>query len=296
MNRQPHGSWISAVGVERGVIIELIENKKFGDFRIVERIAKGGLATIWLASDEAGATWALKVMHDNFRVGSSGPKLFRRGCEVLDKLPSHPNIVRYISYGKTSGREYAVLDYIEGQNLREMMVRKDDMLASILSDVVLELAASLDHVHDHGYMHLDVKPENIIISRAGTVYLCDFDTAQPIPDRPIKIEKKSGTPFYMPPELTNGWKFDHRADIYAYAVTIYELLTEVKPFEGQTQKAMLANQLNARYRIRKMRDFNPNIPIGLERLILKCLNFIPEKRPPNMTVLMSELHKILGAR
>jgi hypothetical protein len=79
-------------------------------------------------------------------------------------------------------------------------------------------------------------------------------------------------------------------------VTIYELLTEVKPFEGQTQKAMLANQLNARYRIRKMRDFNSNIPIGLERLILKCLDFIKEKRPPNMTVLVRELHKVMGAR
>ena len=276
--------------------IELVENKKFGDFRVLERIAKGGLATIWLVSDEAGATWALRVMHNNFRAGSSGPKLFRRGCEVMEKLPPHQNIIGYIKHGKASGREYAVLDYIEGQNLREMMVRKDPNLADILSDIVLELAASLDHVHDHGYMHLDVKPENIIISRAGTVYLCDFDTAQPIPDRPIKIVKKSGTPFYMPPELANGWKFDHRADIYAYAVTIYELLTEVKPFEGQTQKMMLANQLNARYRIRKMRDFNSNVPIGLEKLILKCLEFVPEKRPPNMTVLVRELHKVMGAR
>ena len=279
-----------------GFFIELVENKKFGDFRILERIAKGGLATIWLASDEAGAVWALRVMHDNFRVGSSGPKLFRRGCEVMDKLPPHPNIVGYISCGKTSGREYAVLDYIEGQNLREMMVRKDPNLANILSDIVLELAASLEHVHDHGYMHLDVKPENIIISRAGTVYLCDFDTAQPIPDRPIKIGKKSGTPFYMPPELANGWEVGHRADIYAYAVTIYEMLTEVKPFEGQTQKVMLANQLNKRYRIRKMREFNSNIPIGLDLLIHKCLDFVPEKRPPNMTVLVSELNKVLGAR
>ena len=281
---------------EKDFIIELVENKKFGKFRVLERIAKGGLATIWLASDEAGATWALRVMHNNFRVGSSGPKLFRRGCEVMGKLPPHQNIVGYIKHGKTSGREYAVLDYIEGQNLRELMVRKDPMLADILSDIVLELATSLEHVHDHGYMHLDVKPENIIISRAGTVYLCDFDTAQPIPDRPIKIVKKSGTPFYMPPELTNGWKFDHRADIYAYAVTIYELLTEVKPFEGQTQKIMLANQLNARYRIRKMRDFNSNVPIGLEKLILKSLDFVPEKRPPNMTVLVRELHKVMGAR
>ncbi len=273
-----------------------MENKKLGSYRLLERIAKGGLATIWLVSDESGATVALRVLHDNFRTGSSGPKLFRRGCEIMEELPPHPNIVGYRGYDKVSGREFGVLDYIEGRSLREMMVRKDEGLNDILSDIVLELAAAVEHVHDHGYMHLDLKPENIIISRAGTVYLCDFDTAQPIPDRPIKLEKKSGTPFYMPPEVTNGWKFDHRADIYAYAVTVYELLTEVKPFEGQTQKAMLANQLNARYRIRKMREFNPNIPVGLEAVIHKCLDFVPEKRPPNMTVLVRELHKVLGAR
>ena len=145
-------------------------------------------------------------------------------------------------------------------------------------------------------MHLDVKPENVIISRGGMTYLCDFDTAQVIPDKPMKIEKKSGTPFYMSPELTNGWKFDQRADIYAYGVTLYELLTGVKPFEGQTQKAMLANQLNPRYRIRKPREFNENIPIKLEELILKCINFIPEKRPPNMTLLVRDLNRVLGVR
>jgi len=235
-------------------------------------------------------------MHDTFRMGSSGPRLFRRGCEVMKVLPPHSNIVGYITHGVESRRDYIALDYIEGLNLRELMVRKDPLLTDILSDLAVELADALEHVHDHGYMHLDVKPENIIISRAGTLYLCDFDTAQEIPDKPIKIEKKSGTPFYMSPEVTNGWKFDHRADIYAFAVTIYELLTNVKPFEGQTQKAMLGNQLNARYRIRKLREFNSNIPIGLDQLIIKCLDFVPEKRPPNMTVLVRELHKVLGVQ
>ena len=287
---------VPAYGKKRSKNIELVENNKFGPYRLLERIAKGGLATIWLVSDGAGDTCALRVMHNTFRVGSSGPKLFRRGCEIMSELPSHPNIVDYIAHGVESRRDYIALEYIEGLNLRELMVRKDPLLNDILSDLAVELAAALEHVHDHGYMHLDIKPENIIISRAGTLHLCDFDTAHPIPNKPIKLEKKSGTPFYMSPELTNGWKFDHRADIYAFAVTVYELLTDIKPFEGRTRKAMLANQLNARYRIRKLREFNSNIPIGVEELILKCLDFVPEKRPPNMTVLVRELHKVLGVR
>ena len=278
------------------VVIELVENKKFGSYRLLERIAKGGLATIWLASGSGGEVVALRVMHDNFRTGSSGPKLFRRGCEVMESLPGHPNIVRFISKGKEKGHEFIVIEYIEGCCLREMMVRKDSRLDEILSDIVVELAAALEHLHDNGFMHLDIKPENLIISRGGTSCLCDFDTALLIPDKPAKVEKKSGTPFYMSPELMNGWKFDHRADIYAFGVTIYELLTGVKPFEGQTQKAMLANQLNQRYRIRELRNFNSNIPIKLDELIIKCLNFIPEKRPPNMTVLVREIHRIMGVK
>ena len=254
------------------------------------------MATIWLAGDENGKTVALRVMHDNFRMGSSGPKLFRRGCEVLEALPEHPNIVSYYSKGVEKGREFAVIEYIEGPCLREMMVRKDPRLEGNLSDIVVELAAALGHVHDNGFMHLDIKPENIIVSRGGTSYLCDFDTAHLIPDRPSKIEKKSGTPFYMSPELTNGWRFDHRADIYAFGVTVYELLTGVKPFEGQTQKAMLANQLNQRYRIRKLREFNGNIPIKLDELVIKCLDFVPEKRPPNMAILVREINRIMGVK
>ena len=254
------------------------------------------MTTIWLASDADGQTVALRVMHDNFRAGSSGPKLFRRGCEVMEALPDHPNIVHYHSRGKEEGREYADIEYIEGPCLREMIVRKDSRLEGILSDIVVELAGAIEHVHDNGFMHLDIKPENLIISRGGTSYLCDFDTAHLIPDKPAKVEKKSGTPFYMSPELMNGWKFDHRADIYAFGVTIYELLTGVKPFEGQTQKAMLANQLNQRYRIRELRKFNPDIPIKLDELIIKCLDFVPEKRPPNMAILAREIHRIMGVK
>ena len=236
------------------------------------------------------------ILNNNFRLNSSGPKMFRRGCEVMAKLPPHPNIVRYIKHGRKSGRDFMLLEYIEGANLRMLAIKDSDLLKERLSDVLLEMAEALAHVHQHNYMHLDFKPENLQISRSGALLLCDFDTTLPIPDGSFKMPKKSGTPLYMPPEIVKGWHVDQRADIYSFGVTAYELVTRVKPFEGQTPQEMLRNQLNARYRIRKPRELNANIPVMLEVLLLKCLSYLPDSRYHYMAHVVRDLRKCLGVR
>jgi len=235
-------------------------------------------------------------MHDNFRLSSSGPTLFKAGCEMLRAIPSHENLIRYIDHGRTAGRDYMLLEYVEGANLRELMIKGDAQVQDNLGELLIDMASALAHVHASGFMHLDFKPENLMVSRGGRVLLCDFDTAQPIPNSPIKLPKKSGTPLYMPPEIVNGWGCDQRADIYSFAVTAYELLTRIKPFEGQSPKDMLRNQLDPKYRIRKPRDFNDGIPILLENMLLKCLSYLPENRYPYMAHIRRDLHKSLGVR
>ncbi len=235
-------------------------------------------------------------MHNNFRLNSSGPSLFRAGCEMLKKIPVHENLIRYLDHGRTAGRDYMLLEYVEGANLRELMIKGDTQMQDNLAELLIDMASALAHVHASGFMHLDYKPENLMISRGGRVLLCDFDTAQPIPNSPIKLPKKSGTPIYMPPEIVNGWGCDQRADIYSFAVTAYELLTRIKPFEGQTPKEMLRNQMDPKYRIRKPRDFNDGIPILLENMLLKCLSYLPENRYPYMAHIKRDLHKSLGVR
>jgi serine/threonine-protein kinase len=189
-----------------------------------------------------------------------------------------------------------LLEYVEGANLRELMIKGDAQVQDNLGELLIDMASALAHVHASGFMHLDFKPENLMVSRGGRVLLCDFDTAQPIPNSPIKLPKKSGTPLYMPPEIVNGWGCDQRADIYSFAVTAYELLTRIKPFEGQSPKEMLRNQLDPKYRIRKPRDFNDGIPILLENMLLKCLSYLPENRYPYMAHIRRDLHKSLGVR
>lgn len=282
--------------VTEGTTIAIEENGKFGGYRLREQISRGGIATIWLATDAKDNLFAIRIMHNDFRANSSGPSLFRAGCEILKKIPRHENIIHYLNHGREAGRDYMLLEYVEGANLRELMIKSDPQVQDNLGDRLLDMASALAHVHSSEFMHLDFKPENLVVSRGGRMLLCDFDTAQPIPTSPIRLPNKSGTPLYMPPEIINGWGCDQRADIYSFAVTAYELLTRIKPFEGRTPQEMLRNQLNPKYRIRKLRDFNDGIPIVLENMILKCLSHLPENRYPFMAHITRDLHKALGVR
>lgn len=283
-------------GAERDRLINAVENARFSEWRLRELIMRGGIAEIWMATDKAGKAIALRLMNDSVRDSDSAPEMFVNGCKILAKLPPHRNLITYLGHGEWEETPYLLMEYVEGANLKELMLRDDSHLSELLSDILVNFAAALEHMHDHGYMHLDLKPENLILSHGGGLRLCDFDTAQPIPSKPTRLSRRSGTPNYMAPEQMVGEGVDQRADIYAFAVSAYELLTQHKPFRGDTPKEMMENQLESRYRVPPPRDYNPDIPVALERLLLKCLNFSPEMRYPNMTVVVRDLHIALGVQ
>jgi serine/threonine-protein kinase len=151
------------------------------------------------------------------------------------------------------------------------------------------MAVALEHVHDHGYMHLDFKPENVIVTRNGGVRLVDFDLAQPKPDKPKKLSKNPGTPPYMAPEQMLRQPLDHRADIFAFGVTAYELLTYQKPFPGETLAEVVQLQRARGGTFFTPREHNPDIPFPLEKAILRCLEYDPDKRYPIMSSLVHDL-------
>jgi len=147
-------------------------------------------------------------------------------------------------------------------------------------------------VHDSGFMHLDFKPENVLVTRNAAVRLVDFDLAQPRPEKPKKFSKNPGTPAYMAPEQLQREAFDHRVDVFAYGVTAYELLTGQKPFQGDTPEEILRRQLD-RSSFVAPRELNPGIPLAVEKSILKCLDRDMDKRHPIVSVLVLELKAAL---
>jgi len=139
---------------------------------------------------------------------------------------------------------------------------------------------------------LDFKPENVLVTRNGGVRLIDFDLAQPIPEKPVKMSKNPGTPGYMAPEQLLREPIDLRADIFAYGVAAYEILTNHKPFPGDTPAEILAAQLNEAGPV-PPREHNPEIPPALEKAILKCLARDPDRRHPFMSILKHEVESAL---
>ncbi|MDB6055871.1 MAG: Serine/threonine-protein kinase StkP [Verrucomicrobiales bacterium] len=264
---------------------------RFGRFLLQELINSGGMADIWVATDEDGKTFALRRLKDNSTFNFTAKKRFNQGAEILAKIQNHEFIIGYYEHGKIEGALYMLMEYLEGSNLKLLLSRGDEVLTENIGNVLIDMGVALEHVHESGYMHLDFKPENILLSRNASLRLIDFDLAMPKPAKPEKTSKNPGTPGYMAPEQLQRQPFDHRVDIFAFGVTAYELLTGEKPFPGETAEAILRSQLSAT--LVPPREINSDVPIGMEKIILKCLSIDPELRYPYMSVLVRDLQIVL---
>jgi serine/threonine protein kinase len=265
----------------------------FGRFYLQELLNSGGMADIWLATDANGKAYALRRLHDRLRFNLLARRRFVSGAEILSHIHDHNGVIGYVEHGKIEGQLYLLMDYVEGENLKELYGRHDPVLLENVAQILIDMSLTLEHVHENGFMHLDFKPENVLVTRNGGVRLVDFDLAQPIPEKPKKMSKKNpGTPAYMAPEQLLGQPISNRVDIFAYGVTAYELLTNQKPFPGETPAQILQKQLN-RSDFVAPRQYNPDMPVALEKVILRCIEREPERRYPFMGVMARELQAAL---
>jgi serine/threonine-protein kinase len=265
----------------------------FGRFYMQELINSGGMADIWLATDDRHKPYALRRMHERLRYNFVARRRFVRGAEILSKIGDHDRIIGYVEHGKIKGQLYLLMEYVEASNLKELYSQHNPVLLENVAQILIDMAEGLQHMHDNGFMHLDFKPENVLVTRNASVRLVDFDLAQPILEKPKKASKKNpGTPAYMAPEQLQGEPISQRADIFAYGVSVYELLTNQKPFPGETPGEILAKQLD-RSGFVAPRQYNEDMPASLEKVILRCLERDPEARYPFMGMMVRELQAAL---
>jgi serine/threonine-protein kinase len=266
---------------------------QFGPYYLQELINSGGAADIWLATDSAGKAHALRLLHHDLRSDSAAKKRFLRGCEILSKIHNHEFVIGYEDHGRIEGDLFLLMEFVEGSNLKLLYARNDPVVAENIGNILIDMAVALEHVHESGFMHLDFKPENILLTRNASLRLVDFDLAQPRSDKPRKMADNPGTPSYMAPEQLRRQPIDHRVDIFAFGVSAYELLTGRKPFPADSPEEILRRQYDRSIDFVAPRELNPDVPAALEKAILKCLEREPDRRYPYLSVLVRDLQAAL---
>lgn len=265
---------------------------EFGQYRLEELINRGGSSEVWLARDPNRRSIAIRrLIHDSLFNFTERNRFFN-GCEVLQRLQGSDLIIGYRDHGRIDGFPFLAMEYVEASNLKLLLARCDELLQEYLGNILIDSARALEYVHDAGLMHLDFKPENILVTRNANLKLIDFDLSQPRPEQPRRSSRNPGTPAYMSPEQLQRLPFDHRVDIFAFGVMAYELVTLEKPFPGESPDEILRRQLD-RSEFRPPRELNPDLPAGLERTILKCLESNPDERYPFQSVVVRELERAL---
>jgi eukaryotic-like serine/threonine-protein kinase len=265
---------------------------KLGPYTLREPINAGGMSEIWLGTDREERSVAVRLPHETSVFAFAEKRRFTAGCEALQACQDGRYIIGYVEHGKIGGRQALIMEYVEGENLKLLLAANDPLLTDNIAEILIDFCSAIEVVHDRGFMHLDVKPENVLLSRNGSLRLIDFDLAQAIPRPPRKLDKSSGTPAYMAPEQLLKEPIDHRADIWAFGVSAYELLTFKKPFPGENADEVLRKQVERKEFITP-RNANPSIPAELERIVLRCLERNPDRRYGVTSHLVHELKRAL---
>jgi len=253
--------------------------KALGDrFRLVREIGRGGGARVFLATTPSGEQVALKVLHPELLVTVAAER-FLREVRLTGQL-DHPNIARIIETGESDWVVYYTMPYVEGPTLREALNRVRQLPIADAMQVAGQLLDALQHAHERGILHRDVKPENIIISH-GRVILVDFGIARAILASAHENLTRSGmalgTCTYMSPEQIRGERaLDQRTDIYSVGSLIFECLAGRPPFQHKADTAVLQMVLNEP--APPVRNFRPDTPPGLAEAVDRALHKEPADR------------------
>ena len=262
-----------------------------GRYRLEEKLASGGMAEVWAATDEILARKvAVKLLHRHLAADDSFVERFRREAVAAARL-AHPAIVSIYDTCTDDGDEAIVMELVDGDTLRDCLAAQGPLEPPRAVDVVAQVADALAFAHRAGVVHRDVKPGNILMCDDGRVLVTDFGIAKAAEETNDLTATGAivGTAKYLAPEQVEGGTVDARADVYALGVVLYELLTGRAPFAADTDLATAVLRLNTEPP--KPRQVRPGIPRSLEQIVLKAM----ARRPADRYASAEELRAALIA-
>jgi eukaryotic-like serine/threonine-protein kinase len=263
-------------------------------YELEELVGSGGMSDVFRARDtQLDRRVAIKILHGRYAGDPEYLERFRREARAVARL-SHPNIVTVIDRGDDAGQQFIVFEHVDGENLKELVVRSGRLPVRRAIELALAVADGLAFAHQHGLVHRDVKPQNVLLSREGEVKVTDFGIA-----RSLEVERGVtqtgtvlGTGEYLAPEQASGKPVSAETDVYSLGVVLWEMLAGEVPFVGENFVAVALRHVNDP--VPSVRDFRPDVSSRLATAVEKALAKDPAARFPSMAALAKELRACLA--
>ncbi len=258
-------------------------------YKVIEKIGVGGMADVYRGYDELlGRTVAIKILHANFASDEGFVGRFKREAQNAGRL-SHPNIVNMYDVGYDQGYHYIVMEYVEGQTLKEYIQERGKLSVDEAIKFAVAIAEGLEHAHAMGIVHCDIKPHNMLITKSGRLKVTDFGIARAMNSQNTMMYTNSvmGSAHYLSPEQASGKAIDGSTDIYSLGVVLYEMLTGRVPYEADTPIAVALKHVKDK--LIPPTRYNPSIPPLLESVVMKALQKKPADRYRSVSEMIGDL-------
>ena len=260
-----------------------------GRYQVRSRIARGGMATVYLATDlRLERRVAIKVMHGHLADDSQYKARFIQEARSAARL-AHPNVVNVYDQGQDGETAYLVMEYLPGITLRDLLMEHKVLTTMQSMDIMEAILSGLAAAHKNGIVHRDLKPENVLLADDGRIKIGDFGLARAASANTATGNALLGTIAYLSPELVTRGVADTRSDIYAVGIMLYEMLAGEQPFKGE-QAFQIAHQ-HANDTVPTPSTKNPRVPAELDELVLWATARDPEQRPRDAKAMLDQLHE-----
>ena len=258
-------------------------------YELLEVIGTGGMAVVYKARcHRLNRLVAIKILKDEFSGDEEFRRRFRAEGEAVAML-SHPNIVQVYDVSSSDSANYIVMELIDGISLKQYMQVKSVLNWKETLHFSMQIAKGLEHAHSRGIVHRDIKPHNVMVLKNGSVKVMDFGIARVMNKSNTLTKEALGSVHYISPEQAKGGYTDNRSDIYSLGVVMYEMMTGRPPYDGESPVAVAIQHINGG--APRPSTLNPNIPRGLEQIIMKCMALDVNDRFASATELLHDMEE-----